>query len=158
VADLHRWWYRRRRRNPTRLLVESFVLLDPWWALRTATVPLWLKFAVEPSAARLERYLTEAEPYDDVRLALFSHGTEGEGVAPIHRWRAVVRSGTARSGFVGVDEERFPRDFASFGRFERELRSLDDRAHTPPSRLTLAELDDFLASRDHDSGVTWLKA
>lgn len=156
VADLHRWWYRRRGHPAGRLLVESFVLLDPWWAIRTASVPLWLAFAVEPSAARLEDYLAASEPYDDIRLTLFSHGTQGVGVAPIERWRSVLDSSGARAGFLGVDERRFPRDFASFGRFTRELRALD-APHRPPAALTLAELDEFLALRTDDDGVTWLE-
>jgi hypothetical protein len=53
VADLHRWWYRRLGRPDGRLLVESFVLLDPYWALRTGAVPFWMVFNVEPSAAGL---------------------------------------------------------------------------------------------------------
>jgi pimeloyl-ACP methyl ester carboxylesterase len=156
IADLHRWWYHRRGFPAGRLLVESFVLLDPWWAIRTHSVPLWLKFAVEPSAARLERYLAGAPAHDDVRLALFSHGTEGVGIAPADRWQEILRRGPGAGAFLGVDEQRFPRDFASFGRFGRELRGLDDRRQ-PPAPLTLAELDEFLATRGRDDPVEWLE-
>jgi hypothetical protein len=34
VADLYRWWYRQRGLPDDRLLVESFILLEPWWTLR----------------------------------------------------------------------------------------------------------------------------
>jgi hypothetical protein len=54
-----------------------------------------------------------------------------------------------------VDAERFPRDFASFGRFHRELRKLD-RGAPPPAPLTLGEMDEFLRSRADDPGVMWL--
>jgi hypothetical protein len=36
VADLYRAWYRERGLPADRLLVESFILLEPYWVLRTA--------------------------------------------------------------------------------------------------------------------------
>jgi hypothetical protein len=77
------------------------------------------------------------------------------GVAPAQRWRTILAGSGAHSGFVGVDESRFPRDFASFGRFNRELRELDDRQR-PPTRLSFAELDDFLTERIPDGLLAWI--
>jgi hypothetical protein len=37
IAGLHRAWYRELGMPADRMLVESFALLDPWWALRTAS-------------------------------------------------------------------------------------------------------------------------
>ena len=156
TADLYRWWYRRSGWPADRLLVESFVLMDPYWAQRTGSVPLWLKFPVEPSAARLERYLRASEPYDDIRLALFSHGADSTGLAHVTRWRSLLERTTSSSwGFLGVDAERFPSDFASFGRFHHELRKLD-QGRPLPTPITLGELDEFLRSGVNDPGVVWL--
>jgi hypothetical protein len=50
VAELYRWWYEERKLPANRLLVESFILMEPWWALRTGSVPFWMVFNMEPSA------------------------------------------------------------------------------------------------------------
>jgi len=147
VADLYRWWYRRHRRPATRLLVEQFVLLDPHLALTRGLVPYWSAFPVDASADALERHLDAAdhavEPYDEILMTLFSHGTEGVGLAGIDRWRSLLGRARGRGAFLGVDPERFPRDFASFVRFSRELRAVGPPVAPPPA-LTIAELEQFL--------------
>jgi|GEM_PF-4672251 len=35
VAELYRWWYKQRKILANRVLVESFILVEPMWALRT---------------------------------------------------------------------------------------------------------------------------
>jgi hypothetical protein len=140
VADLHRSWHQREGRPADLLLVESFVLIDPWWTLRLGAVPLWLKFPVEPSADRLERYLDASEPYADIALTLFSHGTEGVGVTPIERWRALARRARRRGVLLGVDPRRYPRDFAVFARFHAQLPRLGPELPLP-APLPLSALD-----------------
>ncbi|OZM77285.1 hypothetical protein CFP66_36775 [Pseudonocardia sp. MH-G8] len=152
VADLYRWWYRRRGLVADRLLVESFALLDPHLVIATGSVPYWSDFAVEASADGLERYLDGADPYEEILLTLFQHGTEGVGVAPAERWRELLARARRHGAFLGVDPCRHPRDFGSFGRFHRELADLP--RITPPAPLTLEELDLFLAQRRTDA-VTW---
>lgn len=152
VADLHRWWYRRRGLPARRLLIESFVLLDPRLTLSSASVPYWSKFPVDASADAVARYLDTTEPYDEIRLALFSHGTESVGVAPIERWRALLDLARLHGGFLGVEQTRFPRDFASFGRFHRQLGALRPQVE-PPSTLTVAELESFLTERRRHGGI-----
>ena len=76
VADLHRAWYRQNGLPTGRLLVESFMLLDTYGALRTGSVPFWTVFNKEPSLRALECYLDAREPFDEIRMALFSHGVE----------------------------------------------------------------------------------
>ncbi|MFF4618898.1 hypothetical protein [Nonomuraea jabiensis] len=44
VADLYRSWYRRRGLPGDRLLVESFLLMEPWRALRSGSVPYRMVF------------------------------------------------------------------------------------------------------------------
>jgi hypothetical protein len=48
VADLHRHWHRERGLPGRRLLVEPFILIKPWWALRTGSVPFWMTFNTGP--------------------------------------------------------------------------------------------------------------
>ncbi|WP_211230303.1 hypothetical protein [Inquilinus limosus] len=62
---------------------------------------------------------------------LFSHGTEGVGVVGIDDWRRLL--GRARKGrFLGVDEARYPRDFATFIRFHEALAELGMPFDLPP--------------------------
>lgn len=44
VADLYHWWYAQRRIIARRLLVECFLMMEPFWTLRTASIPFWLTF------------------------------------------------------------------------------------------------------------------
>ena len=154
VADLYRWWYRRRGLPAGRLVVEQFFLAEPALVLATASVPFWLKFSVEPDAAALERYLRDREPFADVRIALFSHGVESVGVAAPDRWREVLSAAAPRWSFLGTDPARFPRDFLSLRRFHEELARLP-RPPEPPAPLSLAELDGFLEAGEGAYPVAW---
>jgi hypothetical protein len=154
VADLYRWWYGQHGVPGQRLLGESFALLDPWWPLHTGSVPYWTFFAVEPAAAQLEHYLRTTTPYDDIYLTLFSHGIESIGIAPVARWRSVLRHARQHSGFLGVDEAAFPRDFAVFVRYYRALRQLPTVA--PPSTpLSLEQLETFVQQAGHRYAVAY---
>lgn len=153
VADLHRWWLERRGVEARRLLVESFILLEPELALRSGAVPFWLTFNTQGSADRLERHL-DAHAYDQIVMTLFSHGADSAGLAPVERWRAAVGRARGAGRLAGVDEGRYPQDFAVYVRFTDALR----RAGWPdvPRRpLALGELAAFLGERGARAGVTW---
>jgi hypothetical protein len=143
VADLHRWWYGRRGLSSFRLVADSFIVMEPYWTLRTASVPWWAKFGVEPSARRLEEYLDGAEPFDEIGIMLFSHGTEGAGFARIDRWREILERARRAGYFLGVDESKYPRDFVTFKNYHLAMRRLRPR-NPLPERLTPDELDAFV--------------
>ena len=148
TATIHREWYRDMGYEPTRLIVENFVLQDPYRTLRLRAVPFWLVFCVERSASVLREFLDSEPAFDEIGLMLFSHGTEGAGVAPIAEWRRLL-SRARRSGyFLGVDEARFPRDFATFIRFHRALTELGMPFELPPS-LSLRRFEELV--RQHGS-------
>ena len=133
AADLYRAWWREQGVDPSRLLVESFVLTAPLAALRRRLVPLWLVFNTEPSAGTLRRFLDGGRPpFGEVGLMLFSHGTEGVGVTPIGAWRALLGRARRQGFFLGVDEARYPHDFATFVRFHRDLGRLGPEQDLPP--------------------------
>ncbi|MGH2381461.1 MAG: hypothetical protein ACRDG7_09605 [Candidatus Limnocylindria bacterium] len=157
VADLHRWWYARRGITSRRLVADSFILMDPYWTLRTASVPWWAKFGVQPSAERLERYLDQAGPFDEIGLMLFSHGIRGAGFAPIERWRAILERATRGGFFIGVDEARYPLDFATFKRYHDAMWRLRPRVPLP-DRLEIGELDAFLGEASDRYPVHWPEA
>ena len=155
VADLYRRCYEGRGLPANRLLVESFILMEPWWVLRTGSVPFWMVFNTESSADRLRRYLDDTRPYDYIRLMLFSHGVDSVGLAPIERWRSEVRRARKQGGFVGADERRFPRDFATFVRYHTDLEKIPTR-YPMPGPLPLSRLDEFLGRAGDRYAVRWI--
>jgi len=154
VADLYSWWYRQRRLLANRLLIESFILMEPHWALRTGSVPFWTEFNMEPSLERVEDYLKSTEPYEEIHAMLFSHGVESVGLPSIERWRSLTRRARKRGGFVGVDEEEFPRDYATFVRYHTDLKKIPAR-YPMPGPLTLGQLDGFLQGAGDRYQVRW---
>ncbi|MBI4497434.1 MAG: hypothetical protein HY689_06000 [Chloroflexi bacterium] len=156
VADLYRWWYRQRGLHPNRLLVESFIVMEPWWALRTASAPFWMVFNTQPSADGLERYLEQTDPFDEIRMMLFSHGTDGIGVTPIARWRSLLRRARVQGSFVGMDEPAYPRDFATFVRYNRDLQRTIAARYPLPGPLALRQLDAFLEQTGDRYPVRWI--
>ncbi len=157
VADLYRWWYQQRRIQSNRLLVESFAVHEPYWTLRTGSVPFWMTFNKEPSAENLERYLDQSEPYDEIYMMLFSHGVESVGLVPIERWRAILSRACKRGEFIGVDEEAYPRDFATFVNYYTDLKKKIVARYPLPGPLALSQLDAFLEQRADRYSVQWIE-
>lgn len=154
VADLYRWWYARRGLSSSRLLVESFILLEPWWTLRTGSVPFWMTFNKEPSAAGLEAYLDANEPFDEIHLMLFAHGTEGVGLPPMSRWRELLARARRSGRFAGVDPEAHPQDFAAFARYHEDVQAIPSR-YPMPGPMVLDDLWRFLGEAGEIQGVSW---
>jgi hypothetical protein len=152
VADLYREWYERRDIRPDRLLAESFLLIEPWWTLRTASVPFWNVFNTEPSRRALLSYLNQSDPYDEIRLILFSHGVESVGLASIDDWGQVLDRARKIGTFTGVDTRAYPRDFAVFAQAHRALARTRGLRPMPANSLDLADVEKFLAER---SDIDW---
>jgi hypothetical protein len=147
VAELYRFWYRTRGLEGNRLVVDSFILMDPWWTLHLGAVPFWMKFNTETSANALERYLDEVEPYDEIHLMLFAHGVSSIGLTPIERWRALLDRARRQGRFVGVDEKAYPADFATFARYHPAIRAIPGRHPLPPA-LRWDQLETFLRQNE----------
>lgn len=155
VADLYRWWYRHRRIPASRLLVESFIVLDPWWTLRTGSVPFWMTFSMDPSLAAVERYLDTRGPFADIHLALFQNGVpDAVGWPPPQRWQAVLDRATRSGRYLGRDLANFPYEMSLYARYDEALRAIPAR-YPMPGPLTLAQLDDFLSQAGDFPGVRW---
>jgi hypothetical protein len=156
VADLYRWWYRQRRLPANRLLVESFIMMEPWWAARTGSVPFWMIFNKEPSADALEKYLDGVEPFEDMYMMLFSHGVDSIGLVPIDRWRSILGRARRRGDFIGVDERAYPRDFATFVNYHAEFSKKIAARYPLPGPMALHQLDAFLDQRGDRYAVQWI--
>lgn len=65
-------------------------------------------------------------------------------LAPIARWKEVLRRARRRGEFIGVDEESHPRDFAVLPHFHHALvKTLRSRYPLPPP-VDLDMVDRFL--------------
>jgi len=156
VADFYRAWYRRRKLPANRLLMANFILMEPYWTVRTGSVPFWAVFNVERSAETLKRYLESNDAYDEIYLMLFSHGVNSVGVASIDRWRSLLKRAKHRGAFIGVDEESYPRDFATFARYHSSLQYVIPARYPIPGPLSLAEFEAFLDRAGDRYAVRWL--
>ncbi|HKN85805.1 MAG TPA: hypothetical protein VJV04_02990, partial [Nitrospiraceae bacterium] len=149
VANLYQQWNETRGITDRRLLVDSFILMEPYWTIRTGSAPFWMVFNKEPSRRALQAYLDQSQTFDEILMMLFSHGVESVGLPSIEQWREPLRRARIKGLFLGVDEHVFPRDFAVFTRYYFDLlRTIPARYPMPPA-LTVKELDEFL---DHSDG------
>ncbi len=155
VAELYRWWYQQRQIPTNRLLVESFMLLEPLWALRTGSVPFWMKFNMKPSLSELQRYLDSTDPYDEIYMMLFSHGVDSIGLASIEDWRTILNRARVRGEFVGVQEDKYPADLATLVRYHTEIKRIIEARYPLPQSLTLQQLDDFIQTAGDRFLVRW---
>jgi len=155
VADLYRWWYEKRGIASNRLLVETFNVVEPWWTLRTGSVPFWIVFNTEPSTASIESYLNRSSPFDYVHLMVLSHGIRGPGVTPIEKWRSILHRAGKEGSFIGVKEEKYPEDIAMFIRYNREVKKLPTR-FPMPAPMKLDRLDAFMREDGNRYQVQWI--
>ncbi|WP_263247719.1 hypothetical protein [Saccharopolyspora rosea] len=151
VADLHRAWYRECGIDDRRLLIDSFLLVEPWWTLRTGSVPFWLSFNTRPSLRAAHAYLDSADPFDEIRLVLFAHGTESIGLPPMRDWDRLTSRARRLGEFTGVDPRAFPRDLAVHARAHRDLTRVRP-LHPMPDPVPLERAEDFLRGR---SDIEW---
>lgn len=155
VADFYRSWNRSRKIQGSRLLIESFIVMEPYWAARTGSVPFWMVFNKRPSAEALEKYLDGTDPFDEMYLMLFSHGVDSVGLASIEEWRSLLRRARRRGELVGVDEKAYPRDFAVFVRYCYDLQRKIAARYPLPGPLMLERLDRFLRETAGRYAVQW---
>ncbi|RUR75992.1 hypothetical protein ACF3DV_26395 [Chlorogloeopsis fritschii PCC 9212] len=156
VADLYRWWYEQRGLPSNRLFVESFVYLQPWWTLRLGLVPYWIVFNDQTSADRLSNYLDGTKPFDEIYLTLFSNGIRSLGLASIEQWRSLLNRAHKHGQFLGVNEQTYPNDLASFIRHYTDMKNLDGR-YPMPKALSLEQLDTFLTQAGRRYPVQWVR-
>jgi hypothetical protein len=96
----------------------------------------------------LERYLREADPYDEIHLGLFSHGTCSIGRARIEDWNTILGHARRHGAYCGVDTDAYPLDFASNGRFHRAANALPT-APVQPGTAPWDWVRGWLHAHDH---------
>eukprot|EP00026_Physarum_polycephalum_P001444 Phypoly_transcript_01445.p1 GENE.Phypoly_transcript_01445~~Phypoly_transcript_01445.p1 ORF type:complete len:553 (-),score=92.02 Phypoly_transcript_01445:899-2557(-) len=165
VADLYRSWYTELGLPSDRMLISSFILMEPFHTLRMGLIPFWTAFSVETCADDVENYLKEqmqeGNPIATAFSFLFSHGTESLGIATLDRWRAILKSNknvttpppVTDEVFIGVDTECFPKDFASVVNYNPDLkRRISERFAMPPN-MQFAFFENFVAKNGEKYGV-----
>jgi len=153
VADFYRQFNERRGIKGNRLLVESFVLVEPYWTMRTGSVPYWMFFNKQPSLKALKEFLGAREPFEDIYMTLFSHGVDSVGLATIQEWKEIFLRARRKGTFIGVDEEAFPRDFAVLPRFHDDLIKQIPSRYPLPSPVKPAEVEEFFRHLPRNSRV-----
>ncbi|MFD8493798.1 hypothetical protein [Amycolatopsis sp. NPDC059657] len=133
VADLHREWLAAQGVRTNRLLVESFILLDPLGATRAGLVPYWTPFAVRPARDRLAEYLRDRE-FTDLEVLLFPHGVRSAGIAEPEDWLALADN----VRFPATDRKRYPADFRALAAYGSAIRKLGDQDITVTTTLDAA--------------------
>jgi hypothetical protein len=147
-GDLFGWWNQRRGIETRRLLVSSFILLDPTLTLHTGAIPFWIVFNTECSADALGHYLAARPRFDAIDMTLFSHGVDSIGLVPLSRWAQLRKCPTKGGALFGVDPRTFPKDFGNFMRYHRDLVTHLPPARPLPSSLALGDFDAFLAAHE----------
>ncbi len=114
-------------------------------------------FNDQTSADRLGNYLDGTKPYDEIYLTLFSNGIRSLGLAEIEQWRSLLNRAQKRGQFLGVNEQTYPNDLASFVRHYTDMKNLDGR-YPMPKPLSLEQLDTFLKKADGQYPVQWVES
>lgn len=106
-------------------------MIDAHLPLTRGLVPYWSLFGTCAARDTLDSYLRDTDPYDDIHLGLFSHGTHSIGRARIEDWDQVLRHARRHGEYCGVDVGAYPQDFASNSRFHQAAATLP-AAEPPP--------------------------
>lgn len=155
VADLYSAWYREQGVAADRLLVESFVLMDPHRAWRAGLVPFWMFFNMLPSLESLEAYLGARPAFEQIAMMLFSHGVRSIGLAEIEQWNRCLAKARTRGFYVGVDTRAYPQDFAVFVNYSRDLERYFGKINLDIARLPFERAREFVQSYPGNTRVSW---
>lgn len=156
VANLYRFWYRERGIADNQLLIGTFFLMDPYWTLKTGSVPYWLAFNGKPSAEYLKEYLDKSEAFENIYMLPFSHGIDGMGLASEEYLRSLLSRAQKRGEFIGAEPGKYPYDFGIYARFEKDLQKKIHSRVPQDEKLTIGQLEKFLQQANDMYEVEWM--
>lgn len=154
VADIYRQWYDERGISDSRLFIESFIVMEPYWTLKTGSIPYWMVFNMEPSYEKAVQYL-QKRSFEEIYMTLFSHGVESVGLVPIEQWKKLLARAGTIGDFIGVDTKAYPRDFAVFIKYHTDLQQKIAARHPMPEPLALDSLNRFIAKHKSSYAIQW---
>lgn len=143
VAELYRWWYRQRNIKPDTLIADMFFLMEPYWTIRTGSVPYWLAFNAKPSIHNLREYLQHTDSYDNIYMLPFSNGVHGVGFATLENLKFVLQHAKKSGDVLGPNPELYPFDFGVYAQYQREIKKKIPSRYPVDVPLTLQQLQDF---------------
>lgn len=156
VADCYRRRYEAAGIPATRLVVDTFAQVEPWWTLRTGSVPYWLSFVTEPDARSVEEYLDgPSEPYEEIYLSLFSHGVDSVGLTSIDRWRTILSRARNQGSFLGVDPDAYPTDYGTYVRYNADFPEVITDRQPLVAPMPFDRFEETVASTPRES-IEWL--
>ncbi len=156
VAELYKWWYRQRRIMSNRLVAGSFTLIEPYWTLRTGSVPFWMKYNTEFSAKWLEEYLDDHDNYDELFLMLYPPGVEGIGMTTVERWESILAKARKRGEFLGAGAEREPEDFGSLIKNHTDFKNSIKARYPIPGPLGIRKFSEFVEKSQGKSKIRFI--
>jgi hypothetical protein len=157
VADCHRWWFSRRGHEPDSLLVSCFANIDPHTALQARSVPYWLVFNTSVSADGLEQFCRERS-FKQAHVTLMANGVTGIGSVSLAQWRTILSNVAGDVTFVGIDEDAYPNDPASFLFYGKDLRAKLAPLRDPPRQLQMDEFVSHIAEVAEKYPLVWRQA
>lgn len=140
-ADATKWWYEKNGIYDSRLLIECFALLAPWWAARTGSIPFWIPFNTHSSLRMTKNFLQNREKYNEMYAMLMPNAVDGIGLASIKDWKDVMGQHSIKSTLIGTDEKKYPYDIGMFIKYYKDMRTKITARHFMPHYL---EIDEFL--------------
>ncbi|EEP82811.1 predicted protein [Uncinocarpus reesii 1704] len=183
VADMYRQWRtsaQLHRGHPTAdsILVENFVVLEPWLAMRYNLIPFWTVFPVKPSLERLQRYLNRCSEagrgFKDGFLFLFCSGVHSIELMGVEAWKEVLRRHFASSSasskdmdavvekkpsplLLGIDKNKFPKDFGFPALYQGQLAEAvgEEGQYVMPPSLALVVLERFMMRNAENYGMCY---
>jgi hypothetical protein len=129
VADVLREWTHERGGAGDRLIIPSFVIVDPWRTFQLGSIPFWTYFPVQEALASLDHYLDRTAGYSRMDLLMFQHGVDSPGRATPEQFREVARRHGLEFRLLAVDPKKNPHDIGSMARYGP---ALDKRPKTGP--------------------------
>lgn len=153
VADCYRQRYASAGIETNRLVVDSFAQVDPWWTLRSGSVPYWLPFVTEQDVASINGYLDDVAPYDELYVSLFSHGVDSIGLGTPGQWRSVLNRATVNGEFLGTDPSKFPVDYGSYVGYNQGFAETIRETH-PLTTMSYDDFEAFAETSDREN-VAW---
>ncbi|KAA2254037.1 hypothetical protein F0L68_30965 [Solihabitans fulvus] len=123
TTELHREWLRTKGFSGDRLLVESYLMVDPVGAAKVGLVPFWTVFPVRRAQAGLQRYVADVAPVRELQVLLYPHGVRSAGWGPPACWDSLTEF-VDRVELPATDRRRYPADYRALPAYGSLLRGL----------------------------------
>jgi hypothetical protein len=146
IADFYCDWYESLGRSTDRLLIESFMLLEPYWCLKTGCIPYWAVFTGQPSYDDIADYVRHRN-FQYQYLTLFSNIVRSIGVPDGRDWERIIQQTPRGHALLGVDPDVFPFDLLTTFQFFDDVKTKIPFRNDLPSPVPLQQFEDFIAKQ-----------